>query len=104
MQERNDKPPDEASGEKPLEIASGLVFPTVFPIKILGRREGGFTTAVIQIVLKHAPDFMPGSIETRPSREGKYISLTATVNATSREQLDALYQELCDHPTVVMVL
>ncbi|HUK06138.1 MAG TPA: DUF493 domain-containing protein, partial [Burkholderiales bacterium] len=31
-------------------------------------------------------------------------SLTATVNATSREQLDALYQELCDHPSVVMVL
>ena len=59
---------------------------------------------IFQIVLKHAPDFMPGSIETRPSREGKYISLTATVNATSREQLDALYQELCDHPTVVMVL
>jgi uncharacterized protein len=26
------------------------------------------------------------------------------VNATSREQLDALYQELCDHPSVVMVL
>ena len=104
MQGRNDKPLDEASGEKPLAIAAGLVFPTAFPIKILGRREGGFTTAVIQIVLKHAPDFMPGSIETRPSREGKYISLTATVNATSREQLDALYQELCDHPTVVMVL
>ena len=40
----------------------------------------------------------------RPSREGKYISLTATVNATSQEQLDALYRELCDHPTVVMVL
>jgi putative lipoic acid-binding regulatory protein len=55
-------------------------------------------------VLRHAPDFVPGTIETRPSREGKYISLTATVNATSREQLDALYQELCDHPSVVMVL
>jgi hypothetical protein len=26
------------------------------------------------------------------------------VRATSREQLDALYRELCDHPMVVMVL
>jgi hypothetical protein len=26
------------------------------------------------------------------------------VRATSREQLDALYRELCDHPAVVMVL
>ncbi len=66
--------------------------------------EGGFTGAVIEIVRRHAPDFEPSSIETRPSREGKYLSLTLTVNATSREQLDALYQELCDHPAVVMVL
>jgi putative lipoic acid-binding regulatory protein len=98
VQERKDKPPED------LGEAVGLAFPTAFPIKIMGRRDGGFTSAVIEIVKKHAPDFEPGTIETRPSREGKYVSLTATVNATSREQLDALYQELCDHPTVVMVL
>ena len=92
------------SKKEPLDAAVGLAFPTPFPLKIMGRREGGFTKAVIQIVQKHAPDFSPDSIETRPSREGKYLSLTATINATSREQLDALYQELCDHPSVVMVL
>ena len=95
MQERKDKP---------LEMESVIAFPTAFPIKIMGRREGGFTKAVIEIVLRHAPDFSPGTIESRPSREGKYISLTATVNATSQHQLDALYRELCDHPSVVMVL
>jgi len=89
---------------EPLEAAVGLAFPTAFPIKIMGRRDGGFTKAVIEIVQRHAPDFVPGTLEMRPSREGKYLSLTATVNATSREQLDALYQELCDHPSVVMVL
>lgn len=95
MQERKDKPP---------EIESVIAFPTAFPIKIMGRRESGFTSAVIEILKRHAPDFAPGTLETRPSREGKYVSLTATVNATSREQLDALYRELCDHPSVVMVL
>jgi len=90
--------------DKPLEAAVGLAFPTAFPIKIMGRRETGFTEAVIEIVTRHAPDFMPGTIESRPSREGRYVSLTATVNATSQEQLDALYRELCDHPSVVMVL
>ena len=103
MRERNGRPPD-ASVKEPLEASSALAFPTAFPIKIMGRREGGFTRDVIAIVLRHAPDFMPGTIETRPSREGKYISLTATINATSREQLDTLYRELCDHPSVVMVL
>jgi len=102
VQERNDKPPEAAAA--PAADVVGLAFPTLFPIKIMGRREGGFTAAVIEIVARHAPDFQPGTIESRPSREGKYISLTATVNATSREQLDALYRELCDHPSVVMVL
>jgi putative lipoic acid-binding regulatory protein len=102
VQERNGKPPEMPLKDPPQ--AAAIAFPTAFPIKIMGRREGGFTKDVIAIVLRHAPDFVPGTIETRPSREGKYISLTATVNATSREQLDALYQELCDHPSVVMVL
>ena len=60
--------------------------------------------AVMEIVLRHAPDFQPATIEMRPSRQGKYLSLTCTINATSRQQLDALYQELCDHPSVVLVL
>ena len=95
MQERNARPP---------ETLAAIAFPTAFPIKIMGRREGGFARSVLEIVRKHAPDFQPSSVETRPSRQGRYVSLTVTVNATSREQLDALYQELCDHPTVVMVL
>jgi len=86
------------------EQQSLLSFPVEFPMKILGRREGGFAQAVMEIVLRHAPDFEPASMEMRPSRQGRYLSLTVTVNATSREQLDALYRELCDHPAVVMVL
>ena len=81
-----------------------LAFPCEFPMKIMGRREGGFAQGVMGIVLKHAPDYQPASMEMRPSRQGKYLSLTVTINATSREQLDALYRELCDHPSVVMVL
>jgi uncharacterized protein len=81
-----------------------LEFPTPFPIKVMGRRESGFAQSVMEIVLRHAPDFQPATMEMRPSRQGTYISLTVTIEARSREQLDALYQELCDHPSVVMVL
>ena len=88
----------------PEEPQSLLAFPCEFPMKIMGRREGGFAQGVMEIVLRHAPDFQPASMEMRPSKKGKYLSLTVVVNATSREQLDALYQELCDHPAVVMVL
>ena len=93
----------ERNGRLP-EASSILAFPTAFPIKILGRKESGFAQGVLGIVRTHAPDFEPATVEMRPSRKGKYLSLTVTINATSREQLDALYRELCDHPAVVMVL
>jgi len=81
-----------------------LAFPCRFPIKVMGRRDAGFAQGVQRIVLRHSPDFEPASMEMRPSRQGTYLSLTCMVNATSPEQLDALYRDLCDHPSVVMVL
>ena len=86
------------------EQQSLLTFPVDFPMKIVGRREGGFAQGVMEIVLKHAPDFQPANMEMRPSKQGKYLSLTVTINARSQEQLDALYTELSKHPRVMMVL
>jgi putative lipoic acid-binding regulatory protein len=83
---------------------SALAFPCDFPIKVMGRKQPGFAQTVMEIVLKHAPDFDPATVEMRPSRQGRYLSVTCVVRATSREQLDTLYRELCDHPSVVMVL
>jgi hypothetical protein len=81
-----------------------LAFPCDFPIKIMGKTQAGFAQAVIEIVRRHAPDFDPATLEMRPSREGRYLSLTCTVRAVSRAQLDDLYRELCDHSMVTMVL
>ena len=79
-------------------------YPCDFPIKIMGQSQQGFAQAVIEIVLRHDPNFDPASVEMRTSKTARYLGLTCTVRATSREQLDALYQELCDHPMVTMVL
>ena len=84
--------------------SSPLAFPCDFPIKVMGRKQPRFVQAVTGIVRKHAPDFDAATVAMRPSRQGKYLSVTCVVRATSRAQLDALYQELCDHPDVVMVL
>ena len=81
-----------------------LTFPCVFPLKVMGRREDSFAQVISEIVQRHASDFHPRTIEMRPSKNGNYISLTVTINATSREQLDALYTELSKHPMVIMVL
>ena len=81
-----------------------LEFPCEFPIKIMGRTRDGFAQAVVEIVCRHAPDFDAATLEMRTSSAGNYLSVTATVNATSREQLDGLYRELVANPMVAMVL
>jgi hypothetical protein len=83
---------------------SPLTFPTPFPIKVMGRRVDDFAQAIVEVVRTHAPDFDSTTLELRTSREGNYLSVTATINATSREQLDNLYRALTSHPLVKVVL
>jgi putative lipoic acid-binding regulatory protein len=81
-----------------------IEYPCDFPIKVLGLWHQGFAQTVAEVVMRYDPNFNAATMEMRPSRGARYIGLTCTVRATSREQLNALYQELCDHPQVVMVL
>jgi hypothetical protein len=81
-----------------------LTFPCSFPIKVMGRTQDGFAQAIVGVVQRHVPDFDAVTLEMRASRAGKYLSLTCTVNATSRAQLDDLYRDLTAHPMVALVL
>lgn len=87
-----------------LDTDSLLEYPCEFPIKILGRTQAGFAQSVLETVRAHAPEFDGSTMEMKTSARGKYLSITCTIHATSRQQLDALYRALCDHPMVVMVL
>lgn len=81
-----------------------IKYPCDFPIKIMGKSQQGFTQSVLEIVKIHAPDFDDVTLEVRTSRSGTYMSLTCTIRATSREQLDSIYQALHSHPMVTMLL
>jgi hypothetical protein len=81
-----------------------LTFPADFPIKIMGRRVDGFADAIVALVRMHVTDFDERTVELRASSKGNYIGMTITVRATSREQLDALYQALTSHALVSVVL
>ena len=87
-----------------IDDATLLEYPCDFPVKILGHTQAGFAQAVLDVIKRHAPDFDAATMELRASKRRKYLSVTCVIRATSREQLDNLYQELCDHPMVVMVL
>ena len=84
--------------------ASLIDFPCDFPIKVFGQSQRGFAQAVLEVVVRHDPDFQASTLQMKSSSKARYTSLTCTVRVASREQLDALYQELCDHPLVVMAL
>jgi uncharacterized protein len=86
------------------EQESLIQYPTEFPIKVVGINQEGFEQQIAQLLRHHAPDFDVTSIQVRESRAGKYLSITATITARSRGQLDALYKELTQHPMVRVVL
>jgi uncharacterized protein len=81
-----------------------IEFPCAFPVKIMGQMQDDFAQSMLDIVLRHAPDFDAATVEMRTSSGGKYLSLTCTVRATSQTQLDELYRELSGHPLVSIVL
>lgn len=87
---------------KPQE--SPLTFPAEFPIKATGRATPGFETRVIEIVRRHTPDLDEHAITRRASQGGKYLAVTITIQATSREQLDAIYRDLTASPEVLWAL
>lgn len=81
-----------------------LQFPCDYPLKVMGRNSDDFRSLVLGIVQKHIGPLPADSIEERPSKDGNYLSLTCTFQATSREQLDALYRELTSCERVLIVL
>ena len=81
-----------------------LEFPCEFPLKIMGKADDSLAQVVLKIVTTHAPDFDAARMEMRASSGGNYISLTCTVIARSKPQLDALYTDLSGHPMIKVVL
>ena len=88
----------------PATDASPFNFPCAFPIKAMGWYADDFDALVIGIVRKHAPDLQDTGIEKRHSRGGRYVSVTVTIQAQSREQLNNIYQELAANGRVLMAL
>jgi putative lipoic acid-binding regulatory protein len=83
--------------------ASGslLEFPCDLPIKVFGRNEPQFRDAAVAIVRAH---YAECSVAEQESRQGSYLSLTITVRAESRAQIDAVYQDLVASEAILMVL
>jgi len=80
-----------------------MQFPCEFPIKVMGLNTETFQATIKDIIRKHV-NSEEIAYSSQPSSGNKYLSITATFTAHSKEQLDALYQELNDHKLVLMTL
>jgi putative lipoic acid-binding regulatory protein len=70
----------------------------------MGMRVDGLVAAITHIAQQFDPAFDASTVELRESKGGKYLGVTITITATSREQLDELYRTLSTHPMVRVVL
>ena len=81
-----------------------LEFPCDFPIKMMGRDSGEFRSIARQLVEKHTGPVADDAVQASVSAKGNFVSVTITVTATSREQLDDIYRDLTAHEAVIMAL
>jgi putative lipoic acid-binding regulatory protein len=100
------RPHRAASGDpQPMASSESLIeFPCEFPLKVMGLSGQDFDTLVVEIVRRHVTEIDDGAVRVKPSREGKFVSLTVTVWVETKQQLEGLYTELSGHERVLMVL
>ncbi len=79
-------------------------FPRVFPVKVMGANQDDFEALVLEIIHKHASVADEHLVNSRLSRNGRFISLTVHIHAENQEQLDNMYRELSSHERVLMML
>ena len=81
-----------------------LEFPCDFGVKAMGESSDDFDLIVVGIVRQHVDNIMEGAVTTKQSSGGKFTSVTVNIQATSKAQLDAIYQQLTAHEAVKYVL
>lgn len=80
------------------------VFPMDYPIKLIGDAGEELHQAVVDILVKHFPEFDGASVKVQPSKTGKYHSLTAQLRFDELEQVHALYADLAACPLIKTAL
>lgn len=86
------------------EREAGFQFPCDYAVKAMGLNSPRFQTRIVRLVEQHTGPIQPIQISTKPSRSKRYLSITLMIQAQSREQLDAIYQDLTDDDHVLMRL
>ncbi|MBK5937367.1 MAG: DUF493 domain-containing protein [Halorhodospira halophila] len=78
-----------------------LEFPCRIGVKAMGHAGADLATRVERIAAGHATIL---EVRTTGSRTGRYVSVTVTIEAHSRDQLEGLYRELNADDAIMVTL
>lgn len=81
-----------------------LEFPCEFPIKMMGENTAEFAATARALVEIHTGPLDDSRIQNALSRNERFVSVTVTINAESKQQLDDIYRDLSAHKGVLMAL
>jgi putative lipoic acid-binding regulatory protein len=74
------------------------------PIKIMGKDSPEFRAMAVALIESHTGPLEAERVQTALSRNGRFVSITVTVNAQSKDQLDDIYRDVSGHPSILMAL
>lgn len=71
-----------------------LEFPCSFAVKVMGINDNDYPGFVLEVAQKYVAGLDRDCVSSRLSKNGKYIAVTLTFLAQSKEQIDNIYIEL----------
>ncbi len=84
--------------------AKGFQFPGVFEITAMGPASAGLETVIPHELSRAGLAVMHETVRSRPSSAGRFVSVSISFRAESREQYDAAHAALRAHPEVKWTL
>ena len=82
----------------------GFEFPGVFEITAMGSAEAGLEREVPALLVAAGLTVLHETVRSRASRAGRYVSISISFQAASRQQYDAAHVALRAHPEVKWTL
>jgi len=81
-----------------------MTFPCSIAIKVMGYNKPEFEPAILAVFSRFFPDLKESAITQNMSKNQNFLSLTVSVNAASKAQLDELYCALTENKHSLFVL
>lgn len=84
--------------------AKGFQFPGVFEITAMGHASAGLESVMPRELAQAGLVVLHETVRSRPSTAGRFVSVTVSFRAGSREQYEAAHHALRAHPEVKWTL